>query len=125
MTAQTPARSVDGHISATCSPRERVRSALAQCEPDRAPLDFVATPPVLALISALGIQALPPTNDGFFDARRESVLRSLDVDCQVISYDRFCAPPDTVLPPAAHVDGWGSLNRSAPAHRVRADSRTD
>ncbi len=107
-----------------CSPRDRVRTTLMHREPDRVPVDFLAAPQVYdGLISSLAISAPLPTDSDLFDPQREAVLQYFDVDCRVVSYDMFCAPPDSLLPPGAVVDWWGSMNRSTPARMWRARER--
>lgn len=97
------------------SSRSRVRMALAHQQPDRTPVDFLATPEVWnKLIARLRPTAPAAGETDFFDPQREAILRHLEVDCRVVSYDMFCAPPDSVLQPAAMVDWWGSLSRSTP-----------
>jgi uroporphyrinogen decarboxylase len=97
------------------TPRERVRTALRHEEPDRTPVDFLATTEVWAkLVAELPDEPPPSALDEFMDPQREAVLRALQVDCRVLSYDMFCRPPEGVLHPGAAVDWWGSLNRSTP-----------
>jgi uroporphyrinogen decarboxylase len=107
------------------SSRARVHTALAHQPPDRVPVDFLATPEVWSKL----IDCLPPGTAAVgasdcFEPAREAVLRRLEVDCRVISYDMFCAPPESVLQPGAVVDWWGSLSRSTPNrmwHQRQAD----
>jgi uroporphyrinogen decarboxylase len=103
---------------------ERVSTALQHRQPDRVPVDFLATPEVWSRL----IERLAPDTTGipggeFFSVDREAVLRRLEVDCRVISYDMFCAPPDRVIPPRAEVGWWGSPARSTPnrAWRLRLE----
>jgi uroporphyrinogen decarboxylase len=87
--------------------------ALAHQPPDRVPVDFLATPEVWRkLIDALGPELPAVPASPYYDAAREAVLRRLAVDCRVVSYDMFCAPPPTGL--RGQVDWWGSLSRSTP-----------
>ncbi len=97
------------------SPRQRVCAALTHQSPDRVPVDFLATPEVWRkLIDALGSGLPGVPASPYFEADREAVLRHLQVDCRVVSYDMFCAPPPAALQPGAQVDWWGSLSRSTP-----------
>jgi uroporphyrinogen decarboxylase len=96
-------------------PRERVRTALRHVEPDRVPVDFLATPEIWGQL----VDHLEPDTDAvgpseFFDPAWEAVLRHFEVDCRVISYDQFCAPPESVLRQGARVDWWDALSRSTP-----------
>jgi len=76
--------------------RERVRKALNHQRPDRTPRDFAAAPEIW---EKLGLH---------FGARsREEILRHLAVDCRVISYDAFCAPP-AAQPDGSTRDIWGA-----------------
>ncbi len=105
------------------TPRERVRTALRHEEPDRVPVDFLATPEVWRRLvehvepDAAGIGAAD-----FLEPEREALLRHFEVDTRVVSYDMFCAPPDA---PGA-VEWWSSLDRSTPNRmwRRRLDDGT-
>jgi uroporphyrinogen decarboxylase len=100
---------------APTSPRERVRTALRHEEPDRVPVDFLATPEVwAALIAHLGLDGAGIGPADLIEPAREQLLRRFEVDTRVISYDMFCNPPEAVLRPGAAVDWWGSLDRSTP-----------
>ncbi|MCL4393299.1 MAG: hypothetical protein M1482_00480 [Chloroflexi bacterium] len=95
------------------SPRERVRTALGHREPDRVPVDFLATPEIWErLVAHYGIESEPPQDSQFFQPGWERVLQLLDVDCRVLSYDMFYNPP--ALQPGASIDWWGALSRSTP-----------
>jgi uroporphyrinogen decarboxylase len=97
------------------TPRERVAQALEHREPDWVPVDFLATTEVWAkLVEHFQPETAAGPLDEFMDPRREAVLRALEVDCRLLSYDMFCRPPEGVLQPGARVDWWGSLNRSTP-----------
>jgi uroporphyrinogen decarboxylase len=97
------------------TPRERVAQALEHREPDRVPVDFLATTEVWAkLVEHFQPAAASGPLDEYLDPRREAVLRALEVDCRLLSYDMFCRPPESVLHPGSAVDWWGSLNRSTP-----------
>ena len=93
--------------------RDRVLTALAHRRPDRAPADFLATPAIWdALVERLGVEDADVPAE-WFDPRREAVLRALEIDCRVLSYDMFCAPT------GGGVDWWGSADRSTPARMWR------
>ena len=97
------------------TPRERVRVALEHREPDRVPVDFIATPEIWdKLIAHLGLSAVGIEPAQYFEPEREAVLRHLEVDARILSYDMFCDPPASVLREGAWVDWWGSLDRSTP-----------
>jgi uroporphyrinogen decarboxylase len=94
--------------------RERTLTALAHREPDRVPADFLATPQVWdGLVSHLAVEPADVPAD-WLDPEREAVLRRLEIDLRVLSYDMFCTPPESVLEEGAVVDWWGSLDRSTP-----------
>ena len=94
--------------------RERVLTALAHRQPDRVPVDFLATPAVWdALAARLRIVPVRIPAE-HVDPIREAVLRRLEVDLRVLSYDMFCNPPEQALDAGAVVDWWGSLDRSTP-----------
>jgi uroporphyrinogen decarboxylase len=97
------------------TPRERVATALAHREPDRVPVDMLATTEVWDKLVA----HLQPDTSGigyaeYFDPAREAVLRHLQVDCRLVSYDMFCHPPEAALKPGARVDWWRAFSRSTP-----------
>jgi len=95
--------------------RERVLTALAHQEPDRVPVDFLATPEVWKkLVDHFQTSKAQIDSGGFFSPEREAVLRQLQVDCRLISYDMFCSPPEGFLKPGARVDWESSLARSTP-----------
>ncbi|MCK6629940.1 MAG: cobalamin-dependent protein [Anaerolineae bacterium] len=101
--------------SGRITPRARVNTALNHQQPDRAPVDFLATPEIWArLIEHLKIPARPATDSDFYDPTWETVLQHFEIDCRVISYDQFYQPPDSVLHPGAKVDWWDALSRSTP-----------
>ena len=80
------------------TPRERVNTALAHSQPDRTPVDFLAVPEIwheLQKAFRCPTQRLDDTL--YFDPAWEEVLRVLQVDCRVLSYDQFCAPPQTAF----------------------------
>jgi uroporphyrinogen decarboxylase len=65
------------------SHRDRVNKALAFQKPDRVPRDFAAVPEIW---KSLG--------DFFGTTDRDLILKYLDVDCRIVSYDSFCTHPD-------------------------------
>ncbi|MBN1265718.1 MAG: hypothetical protein JXA25_09510 [Anaerolineales bacterium] len=95
------------------TPRERVNQALSHHNPDRMPVDFLATPEVWKeLIDHLG-DALPDVEPSdYFDTRWEALLQFLDVDCRTVSYDQFVSAPEDKL--QGRVDWWNALSRSTP-----------
>jgi uroporphyrinogen decarboxylase len=108
--------------AATISPRARVRTALRHVQPDRQPVDFLATPEIWRrLLERLNVPSRPLGEGDFFDPAWEAVLRHFDVDCRVISYDQFYNPPDSVLLPGARVDWWNALSRSTPNRMWRQE----
>jgi uroporphyrinogen decarboxylase len=95
-------------------PRGRARAAVAHCEPDRVPADFLATPPVWeALVTHLGVEGDASIPAKYVEPEREAVLRRLEIDLRVLSYDMFCTPPEEVVAGGV-VDWWGSADRSTP-----------
>ena len=94
--------------------RERVRAAIRHEEPDRVPVDFLATPEVWAkLIDRIGPETSGVGPAEFVDPAREALLRHFDVDTRVLSYDMFCTPPASAMHGGV-VDWWSSLDRSTP-----------
>jgi len=97
------------------TPRQRVERALSHQAPDRLPVDFLATPEVWKkLLHHFAIPESPPSDSDFFEAPFEQLLRKLEVDCRVISYDMFLKPPAHVFSPGGAVDWWNSPDRSTP-----------
>lgn len=109
------------------TPRERVKLALGHRTPDRLPVDFLATPEVWEkLISPLKDRLDPVRESPYYDARWESLLRYLEVDCRVLSYDQFVSIPEGVLPAGERIEWWKTLARSTPNRmwrRVGKDGR--
>jgi uroporphyrinogen decarboxylase len=102
------------------TPRERVNAALSHRKPDRTPVDFLATPEIwerLAEHFAYEQGKLDDTQ--FFDPAWERILRDLEVDCRVVSYDQFCAPPASAFHPGAKTEWWKVRSRSTPARMWR------
>lgn len=107
---------------AAITPRARVLTALRHEQPDRQPVDFLATPEIWRRLQehlAIPAQALDAAD--FFDPAWEAVLRHFQVDCRVISYDQFCRPPERVLRPGARIDWWNALSRSTPNRMWRQE----
>lgn len=69
------------------SHRDRVNKAILFEKPDRTPRDFAAVPEIWnQLGSYFGIQD------------RHEILKRLDVDCRIVSYDSFCQHPSFDFP---------------------------
>lgn len=101
--------------TSSITPRERVKTALRHEQPDRVPVDFLATPEIWRrLVAYLGLNRADAVASGHFDPLWEAVLHCLAVDCRVLSYDQFCAPPASVFKPGARVEWWDALSRSTP-----------
>ena len=95
------------------TPRERVKTALRHKEPDRVPVDFLATPEIWnRLIKQLQPDISAVGSSEFFDPAWEAILRYFEVDCRVLSYDQFYQPPESVLHEGAKVNWWDALSRS-------------
>jgi len=107
------------------SPRERVKMALRHEAPDRVPVDFLATMEIWDRL----IAHLKPDTTGiggeYWDPAREAILRRFEVDCRVLSYDMFCAPPTSLIHDGAKVDWWVSMNRSTPNRMWRQVNADD
>jgi uroporphyrinogen decarboxylase len=58
----------------------------------------------------------------YFDPTWEAILRALHVDCRVISYDQFCAPPESVFSSGEEAEWWDVQSRSTPARMWRRRS---
>ena len=102
------------------SSRQRVETALAHRQPDRTPVDFLAVPEIWhQLVDHFGIEPAKPGDDQFFDPVWEAVLDKLDVDCRVISFDQFCAPPASAFAPKGRPEVWNVQSRSTPARMWR------
>ena len=102
---------MDGGVTS----RDRVLTSLRHEEPDRVPVDFLATPEIWARL----VDELHPDTTGidgteFMEPEREAVLRHFEVDMRVLSYDMFCSPPASIVRDGAEIDWWGSLDRSTP-----------
>ena len=95
--------------------QERVSTAIQHKMTDKIPCDFLATSEVWDLM----VEHFKPDTAGledmdWLDPRREAILRMLDIDCRLFSYDMFCYPPQEVIKPGAGVDWWSTLIRSTP-----------
>lgn len=101
--------------------RQRTQISLSHQLPDRTPVDFLATTEIWnKLIQHYALERPTPDDEQFYEAAREEVLRRLNIDCRVISYDMFYNPPAAALPPGGKVDWWNSLARSTPNRMWRA-----
>lgn len=110
-TASETKQRTEGQIS----PRERVKTALRHVEPDRVPVDFLVTPEIWKkLVEDLEPDTREVGESDYFDRTWEALLRYLQVDCRVLSYDQFCQPPESALKRAAKIDWWNALSRSTP-----------
>ncbi|MFQ3566315.1 MAG: uroporphyrinogen decarboxylase family protein [Aggregatilineales bacterium] len=102
------------------SPHERVLTAIAHQQPDRCPVDFLATNEIWdRLIDHFQPDADSVGASEFFDPKREAILRQLEIDCRVVSYDMFCSPPEHVLEPGAVIEWWEVMSRSTPGRMWR------
>ena len=63
--------------------RDRVKAAISFEKPDRTPRDFAAVPEIWNKLSR-----------HFETENRHEILKQLDVDCRIVSYDSFCRHPD-------------------------------
>jgi uroporphyrinogen decarboxylase len=95
--------------------QERVRATIQHLTPDRTPVDLVATSEVWDIL----VDHFQPDIDGLEDMiwlqpEREAVLRRLEVDLRLFSYDMFCDPPDSIIKPGAEINWWDTLMRSTP-----------
>jgi len=63
--------------------KDRVNKAISFEKPDRVPRDFAAVPEIWRKLG-----------DYFETEDRAEILKHLDVDCRIVSYDSFCRPPD-------------------------------
>lgn len=102
------------------SSRQRVETALSHHKPDRTPVDFLAVPEIWQqLVDHFGIDPAKPDPDQYVDPAWEAVLRKLDIDCRVVSYDQFCAPPAGAFDAKGHPEAWAVQSRSTPARMWR------
>lgn len=97
------------------SPRRRVQMALEHRQPDRTPVDFLATNEIWdRLIDVLQPDATAVGPSDYFQPEREALLRQLQIDCRLLSYDMFCAPPPSALQEGAQIAWWDVQSRSTP-----------
>lgn len=100
--------------------RERVNAAVRRRTSDRLPVDFLATAEIWRLLEAhFGLSPATLDSGMYFDPVWEEILRRLEVDCRVLSYDQFCAPPLDRLPYSGAVEWWDVGSRSTPARMWR------
>ncbi len=85
--------------SADTSHRDRVNKAISFEKPDRTPRDFAAVPEIWNKLS-----------DFFGIQDRHEILKRLNVDCRIVSYDSFCQHPEYDL---EKVDMNASQERSS------------
>ncbi|HZZ62921.1 MAG TPA: hypothetical protein VFE63_17450 [Roseiarcus sp.] len=96
--------------------RERVNLALSRRSPDRIPVDFLAVPEIWELLAVrLDVASTALDESCFFDPAWEEILRRLEVDCRVVSYDQFCAPPESAFEAGGRTEWWTVQSRSTPA----------
>ncbi|MFQ5794991.1 MAG: uroporphyrinogen decarboxylase family protein [Candidatus Bipolaricaulia bacterium] len=97
------------------SPRERVKTALRHEEPDRVPVDFLATPEIWQrLVEHVQPDTSTVGDSDFFDPAWEAILHHFEVDCRVLSYDQFFNAPDSIMHQGACIEWWDALSRSTP-----------
>ena len=102
------------------SSRRRVAAALSHAIPDRTPVDFLAVPEIWEELSeSFGLEKTRLTDDMFFDPGWEEILRKLEIDCGVISYDQFCSPPEGAFGAGGKREWWKVQSRSTPARMWR------
>ncbi len=100
--------------------RERVLAALEGNAYDRIPVDFLATTEIWEkLESYFSVPRFIPKEGDYFDASWEDILRKLEVDCRVVSYDQFCEVPEDAFPEKGRIEYWKVLSRSTPARMWR------
>src|SRR5258708_31914553 len=93
------------NLSAKITPRERVKTSLRHVESDRTPMDFLATMEIWdRLIAHLNLETTGIPDADYYESGREALLRHFEVDCRVLSYDMFCAPPAALVKPGSVVD---------------------
>lgn len=107
------------------NPRQRVRTSLLHQDPDRIPVDFLATPEIWQqLAAAIKPEIEPQGTSPYYDASWNEVLEFLEVDCRLISYDQFCQPSSAILHKGATIDWFGSPSRSTPNRMWRQRTPT-
>ncbi len=104
--------------------RERVRTALRHEEPDRVPVDFLATPEIWhRLVERMQPDIAAVGNSEYFDPTWEAILQELQIDLRTLSYDQFCNPPQSALHADTKVSWWEALSRSLPNRMWRQSTR--
>jgi len=102
-------------LSHPITSRQRVLNAMQHRPPDRVPVDFLATPEIWEkLVAHFGLGDAQIDHGGYFSPEREAILRRFEVDCRLVSYDMFCAPPEKALQEGGSIDWWSALARSTP-----------
>lgn len=97
------------------TPRERVLTALRHEQPDRAPVDFLASPEIWQrLVETIKPDVAAVGHSDYFDPAWEAILRHFEVDCRVLSYDQFFSPPPSLLYDGATIEWWEAISRSTP-----------
>ncbi len=97
------------------NPRRRVKTSLLHQEPDRVPVDFLATPEIWQqLAAAIKSHSDPTEISPYYDTSWNAVLEFLQIDCRLFSYDQFCQPPTSILHKGATIDWFGAPSRSTP-----------
>ena len=82
-------------------------------------MDFLAVPEIWrGLQESFHCPAQPLDDSLYADPVWESILRRLDVDCRVLSYDQFCAPPASAFGPGS-TEWWDVNSRSTPSRMWR------
>lgn len=108
------------------TPRQRVLTALRHEQPDRVPVDFLATPEIWrSLLAAIKPDVEAVGQSDYFDPAWEAILRHFEVDCRVLSYDQFFKPPASLLHPGAKEEWWEALSRSTPNRMWRQHLPSD
>ena len=79
--------------------KDRVNQAVAYQRPNRTPRDFAAVPEVWKKLAG-----------HFGTDDRNTILKRLDVDCRIVSYDSFCSPSGVAQ---TQVDQNASQERSS------------
>jgi uroporphyrinogen decarboxylase len=102
-------------MTQTFNCQTRVQAAINHQPTDRVPADFLATSEVWDIM----VKHYQPDTAGledlyWLDPAREAILRMLQIDCRLFSYDMFCNPPAHVIKPGAKTDWWRTLIRSTP-----------
>lgn len=89
-------------------------------EPDQTPVDFLATPKIWRILATYyQLGNFPNEDSNYFCPIRRQILKKLDIDCALLSYDMFYSPPQEILGTDGKIDWWTSLARSTPARMWR------